>query len=122
MDATASSNNSIPSITAEQLQSALQSEQPPLLIDVRRAPAFAESTQIITGAAYHDPAQLADWAGSLPHGASVVVYCVHGHQVSQGAAQALNERGFSARFLEGGITHWAEGGGAVSPKPAGKPS
>ena len=39
--------------------------------------------------------------------------------MSQGAAQALNERGISAQFLEGGIAHWAEDGGAVTAKPAG---
>lgn len=109
----------IPSITTAQLQAALQSAQPPLLIDVRRTPAFAESTHIITGALYRDPAQLADWAASLPPASSVVVYCVHGHQVSQGAAQALNERGMRAQYLEGGIAHWIEDGGAVTPKPAG---
>ncbi len=107
------------SISSEQLQAVLQSTQPPLLIDVRRASAFAESTDLIAGALYREPEHLTQWAGTLPRAASVVVYCVHGHQVSQGAAQALNERGIAARFLEGGIAHWAQGGGAVMHKPAG---
>ena len=38
-----------------------------------------------------------------PRGASVVVYCVHGHEVSQNAAKALG-----ARYLEGGIEAWRE--------------
>lgn len=112
-------DTTIPSITTAQLQSALQSAEPPLVIDVRRAPVFAESTEVITGSLYRDPAQLADWAASLPGSTRVVVYCVHGHQVSQGAAQALSARGIRAQFLEGGIAHWIEDGGAVTPKPAG---
>lgn len=107
------------SISVSQLNSALQSARPPLVIDVRRAPAFTESKDFIAGALYRDPERIGEWAGTLPQAASVVVYCVHGHQVSQGAAKALNERGVTARFLEGGIAHWAEDGGALMHKPAG---
>lgn len=110
------------SISAQQLQTALQSAQPPLVIDVRRAPAFNEAKTTIAGALYRDPERVAEWAGTLPRAASVVVYCVHGHQVSQGVAKALNERGITARFLEGGIAHWVEDGGAVTSKPAGADS
>jgi rhodanese-related sulfurtransferase len=104
-------------ITTIQLKSALQSAEPPLVIDVRREPPFLESNQVITGALYRDPAQIGQWAASLPKASSVVVYCVHGHQVSQGAAKALNEYGIRAQFLEGGIAHWAEDGGAIGAKP-----
>lgn len=104
-------------ITTAQLQSSLQSAQPPLVIDVRRKPAFLESNQVIAGALYRDPANIDKWSGSLPKTSRVVVYCVHGHQVSQGASKALNEHGIRAQFLEGGIAHWAEDGGAVSAKP-----
>lgn len=107
------------SISATHLKTELQSAQPPLVIDVRRTPAFTESKEVITGALVRDPERIADWAGALPRSAQVVVYCVHGHQVSQGAAKALNERGIVARFLEGGIGHWMEDGGVVTGKPAG---
>jgi hypothetical protein len=40
------------------------------------------------------------------------VYCVHGHEVSQNAAQELG-----ARFLEGGIEAWREAGGELGLKP-----
>lgn len=106
-------------ITAELLQTELQSAQPPLIIDVRRAPAYTESKAVIAGALYRDPEQLSTWASTLPAAASVVVYCVHGHQVSQGAAQALRAQGLAARFLDGGLAHWQEGGGAVMHKPGG---
>ncbi|MBM3341767.1 MAG: sulfurtransferase [Betaproteobacteria bacterium] len=107
------------SISTTELQSQLQSKEPPLVIDVRRKPAFIESKEVIAGALYRDPEHIAEWATTLPRAASVVVYCVHGHQVSQGAAKTLNERGITARFLDGGVAHWIEDGGAVTRKPAG---
>ena len=106
-------------VSVEQLEHALQSEQPPLVIDVRRQKAFCESGDRIVGALYRDPDHLAQWADALPRASGIVVYCVHGHQVSQGAASALVERGVPARFVEGGITHWKEDGGQVTPKPVG---
>ena len=88
-----------------------------LLVDVRRGPAFLESGDLIAGALRRDPEAIDQWAKSLPRAANVVVYCVHGHQVSQGAAKALSDKGIHAQFLEGGIEHWKEEGGAVDRKP-----
>ena len=77
-----------------------------LVVDVRRAAAFRESGQMIAGALRRDPEAVGEWAKRLPRAASVVVYCVHGHEVSQGVASALAERGLGARYLEGGIEAW----------------
>ena len=107
------------SISGADLAAALQSPNPPLLIDVRRAPAYAESRSTIFGALRRDPEQVQAWAPSLPAASQVVVYCVHGHQVSQGAARTLSGLGRLARFLEGGIEHWAEEGRPLQAKPAG---
>ena len=101
-------------ITAAALRQSLESDRPPLVIDVRRNERFRESPYVIEGALRRDPAAIDGWKKTLPAAASVVVYCVHGHEVSQGAAKALG-----ARYLEGGIEHWREEGGAVSAKPAG---
>ena len=57
-------------------------------------------------------AQVEEWKKTLPRAASVVVYCVHGHEVSQNAAKALG-----ARYLEGGIEGWRENGGDLFAKP-----
>jgi hypothetical protein len=38
----------------------------------------------------------------------VVVYCVHGHEVSQGVTSALRTAGVDAAYLEGGIAGWTE--------------
>jgi rhodanese-related sulfurtransferase len=106
------------SITASHLQSELAGKAPPLLIDVRREPAFRSALDLAAGALRRDPAKVVEWAKELPRASSVVVYCVHGHEVSQNAAKALREAGFTASFLEGGLEEgWKAGGGAVASKP-----
>lgn len=105
------------SISAAALRTALASPNPPLVVDVRREPKFAESTVMIGGALRRRPDQVADWVKTLPRAASVVVYCVHGHEVSQGAAAALSEAGVRGSYLEGGIQQWKEENGALDAKP-----
>ena len=100
------------SISAEDLRQSLRSSAPPLVIDVRRNERFFEAADLIRGALRRDPATIADWSKTLPRGANVVVYCVHGHEVSQNAAKALG-----AKYLEGGIEHWREAGGELARKP-----
>lgn len=85
----------------------------PLLVDVRRAAAFEADDTLIAGALRRLPEDVgtkegAGWASTLPAGRPVVVYCVHGHEVSQGAAAALAAAGRDAAYLEGGITAWRE--------------
>ena len=102
------------SLTPAALQQTLRSSQAPLVIDVRKAPAFLAATDIIRGALRRDPAEVENWRRTLPAAADVVVYCVHGHEVSQEVAKALG-----ARYLEGGIEHWD---GERMAKPAGAPT
>jgi rhodanese-related sulfurtransferase len=105
------------SITATELKSALAGRHAPLVIDVRRSPAFRAAPDMAAGALRRDPAAVSSWARALPRAASVVVYCVHGHEVSQNAAQALREAGIAARFLEGGLEEgWKAAGGALASK------
>jgi rhodanese-related sulfurtransferase len=105
------------SITPAALRQALRSTQPPFVIDVRKKPTFLGAPDIIRGALRRDPLRVAEWAKSLPPAASVVVYCVHGHEVSQGAAAVLG-----AKYLEGGIEAWRALGGDLSGKPRGATS
>jgi rhodanese-related sulfurtransferase len=106
------------SITASELKSALVGSEPPLLIDVRRTPAFRAAPDMAAGALRHDPAAVASWAKELPRASSVVVYCMHGHEVSQNAAKALRELGIAARYLEGGLDEgWKAGSGELMGKP-----
>ncbi len=118
-DATANTATA-PSLTPDKLKTALSGAVPPLVIDVRKTPAFRAAPDLIAGALRRDPEQLKTWAALLPRDRDIVVYCVHGHQVSQGAAQQLCDAGFSARFLEDGIEEgWKAAGGAITIKPVG---
>jgi rhodanese-related sulfurtransferase len=100
------------SISAATLGQSIRSGEPPLVIDVRRRERFLEAKDVIRGALRRDPERVQEWRKTLPRAASVVVYCVHGHEVSQNVAKALG-----ARYLEGGIEHWREEGGALAAKP-----
>jgi len=91
----------------------------PLVIDVRRAAAYLSAPDTIAGALRRDPQDVGAWGPHLPLAAQVVVYCVHGHQVSQDAAQALRQQGLRAQYLEHGLEGWREAGGSLSTKPAG---
>jgi rhodanese-related sulfurtransferase len=101
-------------VTAAALRQSLRDDHPPLVIDVRRNERFRESPYVIQGALHRDPASVEQWKRTLPAATSVVVYCVHGHEVSQGVAKALG-----ARYLEGGIERWKADGGELFAKPAG---
>lgn len=100
-------------ITPEQLIALCGNNPAPLVIDVRREPVFRAAPDRIAGALRRDPANVADWGGSLPADPQIIVYCVHGHEVSQNAARALRERGLAARYLEGGLEAWRAAGGAL---------
>jgi rhodanese-related sulfurtransferase len=90
-----------------------------LVLDVRRRKAYQEAADMIAGALRREPEGVGDWAKMLPRASSVVAYCVHGHEVSQGVAKALGESGIQASYLEGGIEGWKAQSGALDAKPAG---
>ncbi len=98
-------------ITPQDLMAMCRLTPAPLLIDVRREPVFQSAPDRIAGALRRDPATVATWAEQLPVSARIVVYCVHGHEVSQNTAAVLRERGIPAQFLEGGIEAWRAAGG-----------
>jgi rhodanese-related sulfurtransferase len=92
--------------TPELLCRQLGSTAAPLIVDVRKHQAFTDSEYMLAGALRRDPMQLTQWAPDLPAAQSVVVYCVHGHEVSQDTASALSHLGVNASYLEGGIEAW----------------
>jgi rhodanese-related sulfurtransferase len=99
------------SLSPAALRQSLRSDRAPLVIDVRRGAAFLSAHEMIRGALRRDPDDVERWKARLPKGRDVVVYCVHGHEVSQGVARVLG-----ARFLQGGIEAWD---GERAAKPAG---
>jgi rhodanese-related sulfurtransferase len=101
-------------VTPAALRRSIGSPQPPLVIDVRRNERFNESAYMIRGALRRDPTRVEEWRKTLPRGADVVVYCVHGHEVSQGVARSLG-----VPYVQGGIEAWREAGGELDRKPQG---
>ena len=88
----------------------------PLVIDVRRKPALDADTHLMAGAIWRDPFSVGDWAKFMPRHRRVVVYCVHGHEISKNAAEALRGAGVDAQYLDGGIEAWRAAGGVVCKK------
>jgi rhodanese-related sulfurtransferase len=99
-----------PMISVEALRAETGARRP-LVLDVRREPAWAESGYRIAGALRCPPDAIDEAPGWLPPGARVVCACVHGHEVSRGAAARLRELGVSAVALEGGVEAWRAAGG-----------
>lgn len=105
------------SITPQDVKVALarDSVSPILLLDVRRKPAFEAAPDRISGSSWRDPSEVRAWSAELPQGVPIVVYCVHGHEVSQSIAMRLGELGYESLYLEGGIEGWREVGGELEP-------
>ena len=82
----------------------------PQVIDVRRAEDYAASDDMVEGAAWRDPARLADWSHQLDAKQPVLVYCLKGLDIGRSAALALRARGFDARYLIGGVNAWRSAG------------
>lgn len=94
------------SITIAELDKSINSENKPIIFDVRKKPAFDSDPKMIADATWQVHDEVDNWVSDVPQGKQIVVYCVHGHAVSQNAAQALREKGFDAVYLEGGIAEW----------------
>jgi Fe-Mn family superoxide dismutase len=89
-----------------------------IVLDVRRKGVFDQAQTRLVGAAWRDPAEVDQWAASLPAGRDVVVYCVYGHEVGRSTALRLRAAGVAARYLRGGIDAWQSSGRSVESKGA----
>jgi thiosulfate sulfurtransferase len=102
-------------ITAQELVLAQSAEASLQILDVRREPAFSGSNNMIPDAAWRNPDDIAIWSANLDRDRHVVLYCVHGHEVSQDCSSYLQMLGLHARYLDGGIARWiAEGHPTIS--------
>ena len=98
------------SISPDALYQRLGTATAPVVVDVRRAPAYDADERVIIGATRCPPEEIAQWARTRAPGNAVVAYCVHGHEVSQGATERLRDLGLEAQFLAGGVSAWVERG------------
>lgn len=97
-------------ITPEQLWSAVGGDGAPLIVDMRRRAVFDEDDHLVPGAIWRHHTAAASLVERLANGRDVVVYCAHGHQLSQSAAATLRAGGAKARVLRGGMEAWREAG------------
>ena|SRR5688572_21872187 len=98
-------------INTYELQELLKNKSEIKIIDVRLKKDFEADPQLLPTANWHDPNTVEEWAKKLPKNSPIVVYCVHGHKVSQNVASRLLNLGYNVQFLEGGIHAWKELGG-----------
>ncbi len=95
-------------LTPEELKQKLNSEAPLQLLDVRRTEDRDKGGQGLPGAQWRDPVKMEEWAGEIPAGTEVALFCVRGGGVSQSVQATLEARGVAARYMEGGIAAWNE--------------
>ena len=85
----------------------------PHLIDVRRHSAFKSAGQRIAGAVWRNHMKTSEWYSEFADGHQIVVYCTHGHNVSEIAAAKLAGLGANVAMLEGGIEGYGKAGGIL---------
>lgn len=100
-----------PAISVNSLLQSLVSARAPLVIDVRRDAAFAADRNMIASATWRDPFAVDGWLKFMPRHRDIVVYCVHGHEISKNVCAAMRGIGLRASYLEGGMEAWQHAGG-----------
>jgi len=103
-------SESVSTISVQELSRLVGTPTCPLIFDVRRESVFSEAEDILPTARWRDHRRAFQWGADLKADTEVVVYCVHGHQVSQSAAAALRSLGVCARYLDGGIEAYRDFG------------
>jgi rhodanese-related sulfurtransferase len=89
----------------------------PVIFDVRRKAAFEAAPTRVAGAVWRDHMT----AELVLHDGETIVYCVHGHNVSEIAAAKLRQSGANVRALEGGAAAFEAAGGLMVKKGAELP-
>lgn len=90
-----------------ELAERMDSETPPIILDVRARAHYDDSTTQIPGSIRVLPDQIQAWAADQPRDRTVVAYCKCPNEEASGrVARQLVSMGFDARALEGGWTAW----------------
>ena len=107
-----------PEITVGELDRLLRSGGAPMLLDICLPEDVARRRDMIPGARFLRPEEVAPLAPSLPRDRPVVVYCIYGFQVSGEATSALRAQGLDAQRLAGGLAAWRAMAGPLAPLPS----
>lgn len=105
-------------ISSQHLIRLVGTDKCPLIVDVRRQAVFAAAPSRIAAALWRDHMAVTDWLPRLPEGRPIVVYCAHGHNVSEIALAKLRAAGADAQMLDGGMDAWLAAGGPVVAREA----
>lgn len=84
----------------------------PIVLDVRKAPARLKSGLAMPSANWRAPFLAEQWWHEFA-GQDIIVFCVHGQEVSKAVAGFLCDQKINAGYLEGGFEAYREAGGAV---------
>src|SRR4030081_1522231 len=98
-----SSEAQVASISPEELAARRATGESLQIIDARPRFHLSRSADMMEGAVYRDPERVHEGAAELTPDSPVVVYCSYGFNVGCAVAGVLRERGFDARFLDGGL-------------------
>ena len=96
---------SIPTVTVEDLKAWRDERKPHVLLDVRESDEFERCR--IEGSVLIPLNELPSRVAELPKDKLVVVHCHHGGRSARATAY-LNEQGYKAQNLAGGIDAWSE--------------
>ncbi len=83
-----------------------------MFVDVRKPAASLASGFSIKRAIWRHPFDALNWHEEFTK-AKIIVYCVHGHELSRSVAGFLRDCGHDCQFLEGGFEAWLAAGLAV---------
>ncbi len=102
----------VASISPAALAATVGTRAAPLLVDVRKAEAFAESDYLLPGAIRWDYVSGAPKPAELAQATRAVAYCVKGAEVGiNGAGLLASENAnINAAYLEGGLRDWQAAG------------
>jgi Fe-Mn family superoxide dismutase len=99
------------SISVEELQTIMQSEQHFQVVDARPRNYVSKDPDTMPNAVWRDPERVDEWSAQLSPDAPVFVYCAYGFEVGRSVTTTLRERGFDARYIRGGLSAWYGAGG-----------
>lgn len=111
------SDQSLPSLSVEQLAAQLAKGEAVQVLDARPRHHISRTVDVMEGAIWRDPDRVEEWIGELSADKPVAVYCAYGFHVGCNVTRTLRERGFDARYVRGGVSAWYAAGGARALRP-----
>jgi Fe-Mn family superoxide dismutase len=101
----------LPSVSVEELAVTRTTTEQIQLLDTRPKHYFSRSVDMMQGATWRDPERIDEWSQELSADVPVIVYCAYGYSVGCDVTAALRERGFDAKYVQGGLSAWYAAGG-----------